>query len=161
VHRLMRKLKGEDAGDDDLAPAPAIAAAAQAAERPAHPARPAHPHEPAPAAAPGVLEATAEEPKEAGEPGVRYSGEIVVSPIHSFLQATKFMTTLSQIRGVASVKLRTYSGAKATIEVITEGQTVRDINYKAIAGFPIEVVESTDTHLVLRIGNPAARPVAG
>ncbi len=155
VHRLVRKLKGEDAGDEDTTPIPASTAAPQGTERPAPST------EPGPASPPVAPEATAAEAEEVQAPAVRYNGEIVVSPIHSFLQATKFMTVLSQLKGVASVKLRTYSGAKATIEVITEGHTVAGINYKAIDGFPIEVVESTDNHLVLRIGSPAARPVPG
>jgi chromosome segregation ATPase len=106
-------------------------------------------------------EAAAPEPKESGASAVRHIGQIVVSPIHSFLQATKFMTALSQVKGVASVKLRTYSGAKATIEVVTVGHTVGDINFRAISGFSIEVVESTDTHLALKLSSPTARPVPG
>jgi hypothetical protein len=155
VHRLVRTLKGEEAGEaDDTFPLPVSSAepveAAHTVASSEH------------AAAPGEgSEVAAEEPTEAPVPAVRYNGEIVVGPIHSFLQATKFMTALSQIRGVASVKLRTYSGAKATIEVVTEGYTLAGINCTAIDGFPVEVIESTDTHLVLRIGSPAARPVPG
>jgi len=154
VHRLVRRLKGEEAGQpEDTTPLPV----STSAEEPAEVAPVAASEEPA---APSA-EAAAEEPTEPSVPAVRYTGEVVVSPIHSFLQATKFMTALSQIGGVASVKLRTYSGAKATIEIVTEGHTLAGINCEAIDGFSVEVVESTDTHLVLRIGSPAARPVHG
>jgi hypothetical protein len=155
VHRLVRTLKGEEAGEtDDTSLFPASTA------EPLEAAHPVASGEHA-AALPEGSEATAEELAEAAVPAVRYNGEIVVGPIHSFLQATKFMTALSQIRGVASVKLRTYSGAKATIEVVTEGYTLAGMNCTAIDGFPVEVVDSTDTHLVLRIGSSTARPVPG
>jgi hypothetical protein len=148
VHRLLRKLKGEEVSEADDAAVPS-----------------AGPAEPTPAVAPQATfeeaAAPAEEPKESLVPAVRHTGEIIVSPIHSFLQATKFMTALSQIKPVVSVKLRTYSGAKALIEVVTEGQPVGSINCKAIGGFPVEVVESNDTQIVLRIGSPTARPVPG
>lgn len=151
VHRLLRRLKGEDAGEaDDAMLAPLSST---------------EPTEPGPAetpqVTPEVAATSAQEREEASVPAVRYNGQIVVSPIHSFLQATKFMTALSQLKGVASVKLRTYSGAKATIEVVTEGHTVGSINCKSIDGFSVEVAESNDTQLVLRIGTPAARPVPG
>ena len=157
VHRLMRRLKGEDAGEpEDTTPLPV----STSAEEPAEVEAAAASEEPVAAAA-EASPAAAEEPTEPSVPRVRYTGEIVVSPIHSFLQATKFMTALSQIRGVASVKLRTYSGAKATIEIVTEGHTLAGINCEAIDGFAVEVVESTDAHLILRIGSPAPRPVHG
>ncbi|HET9002061.1 MAG TPA: hypothetical protein VFP86_20665, partial [bacterium] len=157
VHRLVRRLKGEDAGETaDTTPLPLPTPEASA---PSEAEPPAASEEPAAAA--GASAASAEEPAEASVPAVRYTGEIVVSPIHSFLQATKFMTALSQIKGVASVKLRTYSGAKAAIEVVTEGHTLAGVHCEAVEGFLVEVVESTDTHLVLRIGSPAARPVHG
>jgi hypothetical protein len=90
----------------------------------------------------------------------KYSGEIVVSPIHSFMQATKFIGALTQVEGVVSVKLRNYAGAKLTIDVLTDGHPVGAINCDLIEGFPIEVVDSADDHLVLQIGNPAARPTS-
>jgi hypothetical protein len=189
VHRLLRRLKGEEAGEgDDTAAAPAPSAQPEAtvahpavqerrptaeaavehrtavpdaAARDAEPARETAPperatvHEAATQEQEAASEAAAHEPKESGASAARHIGQIVVSPIHSFLQATKFMTALSQVDGVASVKLRTYSGAKATIEVVTVRHTVAGINFRAISGFSIEVVESTDTHLALKLGSPA------
>ena len=90
--------------------------------------------------------------------GSKYSGEVVISPIQSFMQATKFITALTHVEGVAGVKLRTYAGSKLTVDVLTENQPVGAIDCALIDGFPIEVVESADNHLVLRIGSPTARP---
>ena len=90
--------------------------------------------------------------------GSKYSGEVVVSPIQSFMQATKFITALTHVEGVAGVKLRTYAASKLTVDVLTENQPVGAIDCALIDGFPIEVVESADNHLVLRIGSPTARP---
>jgi len=155
LHRLVHRLKGEEAGGtEDTAPLPVSAGEPSEA-------KPAVASDEPRGTAAEASEVSAEASAEASVPAVRYQGEIIVSPIHSFLQATKFMTALSQIHGVASVKLRTYSGAKATIEVVTEGHTLAGINCKAIDGFSVEVVESTATHLALRIGSPAARPVPG
>jgi hypothetical protein len=152
VHRLLQKLKGEDAGGaDNAAPAPAPVSSTESTE----PARADAPRDTPPAAA------APEDVAAASESATRYTGEVVVSPIHSFLQATKFMTALSQLKGVASVKLRTYSGAKAAIDVVTEGQPVGNINCKTIDGFAVEIMESNDSKLVLRIGVPAPRPVPG
>ena len=193
VHRLLKRLKGEDAGSAEDIPAgppssgdPGGAAAqdADAGHRSTHGAAATEPSpeseaaaaddrtqvqgEPAREAASAgaarehdTASGAAQDPQEPAAAAVRHIGQIVVSPIHSFLQATKFMTALSQVKGVASVKLRTYSGAKATIEVVTVGHTVADINFRAISGFSIEVVESTDTHLALKLSSPAARTVPG
>lgn len=192
VHRLLRRLKGGEAGDADspaggaashgpgsamppvVEPRGPVPEAATEHDTPApdtpayaEPARDAPAPEPSAAGEPAAPEraagpeAIADEPKEPGAAAVRHIGQIVVSPIHSFLQATKFMTALSQVKGVASVKLRTYSGAKATIEVVTVGHTVADIHFKTINGFSIEVVESTDTHLALKLSSSAARTVPG
>jgi hypothetical protein len=116
-------------------------------------ARPATPDRPA-------REAPREQPAGADGATGKHSGEIVVSPIHSFMQATKFIGALTQVEGVVSVKLRNYAGAKLTIDVLTDGHPVGAIDCDLIDGFPIEVVESADDHLVLRIGNPAARPTS-
>jgi hypothetical protein len=193
VHRLLKRLRGEDAGSAEEIPARPTssgdpeATAAQDADtghrsthgtavaepRPESEAAavedrtqvPGEPAREAASVAAGPEHDTASEavpdPQEPAAAAVRYIGQIVVSPIHSFLQATKFMTALSQVKGVASVKLRTYSGAKATIEVVTVGHTVADINFRAISGFSIEVVESTDTHLALKLSSSAARTVPG
>ena len=84
----------------------------------------------------------------------------MVSPINSFLQATKFMAALARIKGVLSVKLRTYAGSKAVIDIVTEGRSVGGIDTSLIDGFQIDVEESTDSRLSLKIGPAAARPVA-
>ncbi len=189
VHRLLKRLRGGDAGGAEDTPASdeqeaAAAQADDAGHRSAYGAAASDPRpepeaaavedrthvegEPARDAAPaGAVRdddappEAAPEPQEPAAAAVRHIGQIVVSPIHSFLQATKFMTALSQVKGVASVKLRTYSGAKATIEVVTVGHTVAEINFRAISGFSIEVVESTDTHLALKLSSAAARTVPG
>jgi hypothetical protein len=108
-------------------------------------------------------EADGEAAQDAAEPlspAGRANGEIVVSPINSFLQATKFMAALARIKGVLSVKLRTYAGSKAVIDIVTEGRTVAGIDMSLIDGFQIDVEESTDSRLSLKIGPAAARPVA-
>ncbi len=104
--------------------------------------------------------AAAQDAAEPLAPAGRANGEIVVSPINSFLQATKFMAALARIKGVLSVKLRTYAGSKAVIDIVTEGRTVGGIDMSLIDGFQIDVEESTDSRLSLKIGPAAARPVA-
>ena len=104
--------------------------------------------------------AAAQDAAEPLAPAGRANGEIVVSPINSFLQATKFMAALARIKGVLSVKLRTYAGSKAVIDIVTEGRTVGGIDTSLIDGFHIDVEESTDSRLSLKIGPAAARPVA-
>jgi len=104
-------------------------------------------------------DAAASEAPEPSSPAGRANGEIVVSPINSFLQATKFMAALSRIKGVLSVKLRTYAGSKAVIDIVTEGRTVGGLETSLIDGFQVDVEESTDSRLSLKI-SPAARPVA-
>jgi len=104
--------------------------------------------------------AAAQGAAESPSPVGRANGEIVVSPINSFLQATKFMAALARIKGVLSVKLRTYAGSKAVIDIVTEGRTVGGIDTSLIDGFHIDVEESTDSRLSLKIGPAAARPVA-
>ena len=139
--RLMRGLRG-DAVTDVAAGAPVSVGDAPPADEATTPAS----------------EAVFEEER---PPLARHTGEITVSPIHSFLQATKFMSALTHIKGVTSVKLRSYSGSKAVIDLVTEGLTVAGIDSTRIDGFQVEVVESTDSHLALRIASSAARPVAG
>jgi len=93
--------------------------------------------------------------------GGHQSGEIVVSPVHSFLQATKFITALSQIQGVNSVKLKSYGGATLTLDVLTAGYPVTAIDCLQIDGFAVEVVEAEGNRLVLRLlGSPATRQVS-
>jgi len=70
------------------------------------------------------------------------------------------MAALARIKGVLSVKLRTYAGSKAVIDIVTEGRAVGDIDVSLIDGFQIDVEESTDSRLSLKIGPAAPRPVA-
>jgi hypothetical protein len=89
---------------------------------------------------------------------VQYHGQIVASPIHSFLHATKFMGALSQLPGIHSVKLRTYSGTKATIEVVTEGRPVGAIDYTRMDAFQIEMAESSEDQIILRVISGTGAP---
>ncbi len=164
VNQLLRRLQGGPAGDGEAGPEPPAEAEAEAEDdterlmplvsTPASP-KPARPI--APDKAPREQR---ERPTTAHAPGGSHAGEVVVSPIHSFLQATKFITALSQIQGVSSVKLKSYAGSKLTLDVLTAGYSVADIDCALIDGFAVEVAESADNQLVLRLGSPAARPVS-
>jgi|GEM_PF-1741279 cell division septum initiation protein DivIVA len=101
------------------------------------------------------------EPAGSVEPLRLFDGEIVVSPVESFTQATRFATTLSQMRGVRSVRLRSYAAAKATIDLVLEGQTLLALDIKFIDGHPVEVLERSDTRLVLQLTDTPPRPLRG
>jgi len=88
-------------------------------------------------------------------------GEIVVSPVHSYLQASKFMTAVSRAGGVRTARLRAYSKGSITIDVMTDTGTLAGFDPHRIDGFPVDVVEVTDRRLVLRIANGGSRPPAG
>jgi len=90
-------------------------------------------------------------PGRSAEPSSLRHGEIIVSPVHSFRQASKLAAAFSQISGIKSVKVRTYSNAKAVLDVVTAGQTMKDIDVKLVDGVALDVVEVTDTRLALRI----------
>jgi F0F1-type ATP synthase membrane subunit b/b' len=151
LNRLVGKLKGEETAETETEPAPTPSPELSASnERSASQLPASDEGGPVPESTP-----------EAGRgPVTRYRGELVVTPVHSFLQATKFMNALSQVKGVAGVKLHTYSGAKATIDVVTEGLRLAGIDCTRIDGFAVEVVEAGEAHLVLRIVSTAPRPVA-
>src|SRR5437879_8013495 len=51
----------------------------------------------------------------------------------------------------------TYAGSKAVIDIVTEGRSVGGIDTSLIDGFQIDVEESTDSRLSLKIGPAAAR----
>ena len=85
-------------------------------------------------------------------------GEIVVSPVSSYLQATKLVTAVSRVRGVRTARLRTYSKGSVTIDVLTEEDAFAALDPHLIDGFPLDIVEATDRRLVLRIGNGGSRP---
>jgi cell division septum initiation protein DivIVA len=91
----------------------------------------------------------------------RPRGEIVVSPVHSYLQASKFMTAVSRAGGVRTARLRAYSKGSITIDVMTDTGTLAGFDPHRIDGFPVDVVEVTDRRLVLHIANGGSRPPAG
>lgn len=88
-------------------------------------------------------------------------GEIVVSPVESFTQATRFATTLSQMKGVRSVRLRSYAAAKATIDIVLDEQTLLHLDIKFIDGHPVEVTERSEHRLVLQVTDAPPRPLRG
>jgi cell division septum initiation protein DivIVA len=92
-------------------------------------------------------------------PTVQRGGEIVVSPVNSYLQATKLVTAVSRVRGVRTARLRTYSKGSITIDVLTGEDAFAALDPHLIDGFPLAIVEATDRRLVLRIGNGGSRPV--
>ncbi|HLW59755.1 MAG TPA: hypothetical protein VKV57_07490 [bacterium] len=145
LNRLMRGLRGDVGPEPEIEPLEALSELPDQVDQPSA----------------GAEETPAPETDAGGvrDPLPQHHGEIVVSPIHSFLQATKFMAALSQIKGVASVKLRSYAGSKAVIELVTEGLAIGSIDGRMIDGFPLEVVESTEERLTLRIGTSTPRPV--
>jgi len=75
----------------------------------------------------------------------------VVSPIHSYLQATKLVTAVASIKGVRSARLRTYSKGSVIIDVVTEAGAFAGVEPHLIDGFPLDVIEATDRRLVLRV----------
>jgi cell division septum initiation protein DivIVA len=91
-------------------------------------------------------------------PTAQGEGEIVVTPVHSYLQATKLVTAVSRVRGVRTARLRTYSKGSITIDVLTEEDAFASLDPHLIDGFPLDIVEATDRRLVLRIGNGGSRP---
>lgn len=92
-------------------------------------------------------------------PTAQRGGEIVVSPVNSYLQATKLVTAVSRVRGVRTARLRTYSKGSITIDVLTGEDAFAALDPHLIDGFPLAIVEATDRRLVLRIGNGGSRPV--
>lgn len=122
------------------------------------PAAPSEPSAPVKPAAPSGRVQMVPEPSINGGKGVRApaaqpGGEIVVSPVHSYLQATKLMTAVSRVRGVRTARLRAYSKGSITIDVLTEGGAFGALDPHLIDGFPLAIVEATDRRLVLRIVN--------
>jgi cell division septum initiation protein DivIVA len=114
-----------------------------------------------PASAP-VRSAHRRDPDRGGHaPSPHRAAEIVVSPISSYLQATKLVTSVSRIHGVKAARLRSYSKATITIDVVTEAGTVAAIDPRLINGGPLDVVEATDSRMVLRLGDVEAGRTAG
>jgi hypothetical protein len=79
--------------------------------------------------------------------------EIVVSPVSSYLQASRLVTAVSKIKGVKTARLRAYAKGMITIDVMTEEGSLSGIGADLSSGFPVDVVEETDTRLVLRLAN--------
>ena len=87
-------------------------------------------------------------------------GEVVVSPVSSYLQASKLITAISRMTGVKAVRLRTYAAGVVTIEVATETGTLSSFDTAHIDGFPLDVVEATDKRLVLRFNKGSSHAKA-
>lgn len=87
--------------------------------------------------------------------------QIVVSPVQSYLQATKLTTAVSRMDGVKSAHLRSYSKGTITIDVVAEAGTVAGIDPRRIDGGPVDVVEATDRRMVLRLGDVGSERTAG
>lgn len=94
-------------------------------------------------------------------PAPRPTAEIVVSPVHSYLQATKLVTSVSRMNGVKTARLRSYSKGTITIDVVTDGGTVAGLDPSLINGGPLDVVEATDRRMVLRLGDVESGRAAG
>lgn len=86
-------------------------------------------------------------------------GEIVVSPVHSYLQASRLVTAVSRLKGVCAARLRAYADGAATIDVQIEAGTLAEINAGLIDGVPVDIVEATDDRLVLRIAKARSTPL--
>lgn len=100
-------------------------------------------------------------PRTGGErpAGQRPRGEILVSPVHSYLQASQLVTAVSRMKGVRAARLRAYSGGVVTIDVLTETGDLTNIDTALLDGVPVDVVEATDNRIVLRLSkapNPTA-----
>ena len=89
------------------------------------------------------------------------TGELVMSPVHSYLEATKLVTAVSRMKGVKAARLRSYSKGTITIDVVTETGTVAVIDPGQINGGPLAVVEATDSRMVLRLGDVGSGRAAG
>ncbi len=87
-------------------------------------------------------------------------GEVVVSPVSSYLQASKLITAISRMTGVKAVRLRTYAAGVVTIEVAMDTGTLSGFDTAHIDGFPLDVVEATDTRLVLRFNKGSSHAKA-
>ena len=122
---------------------PAAASHSPTPSQPVSPPKGVQPVRPSPAPAPERVPAGA----------AQAQGEIVVSPVGSYLQASRLVTAVSKIKGVKTARLRAYSKGMITIDVLTEEGTLAGIGADLSTGFPVDVVEETDTRLVLRFAN--------
>jgi cell division septum initiation protein DivIVA len=151
VRGLMGALKAKDGdlpGGPATPPGPMGSTAGAPAAIPSPP-----PRTPATGRVRGILRPSANGGKGIRVPAARPTGEIIISPVHSYLEATKLVTAVSRINGVSAARLRTYSKGSIIIDVMTEERPFAALDPHLIDGFPLDVVEATDHRLVLRIGN--------
>jgi uncharacterized coiled-coil protein SlyX len=80
----------------------------------------------------------------------RSPGEISVSYVGSFREATKLVRALSGLAGVEAARLRAYGNGVATVDVTAE-DSLATLDLKYLDGVSLEVVETGPTRLVLRI----------
>jgi cell division septum initiation protein DivIVA len=98
-----------------------------------------------PAATPAGSQGADDEPGDAGE--------IVVSPVRSYLQASRLVAVVARLKGVKSARLRAYAKGSATIDVVTAGQTIGTMDPALRDAFRPDAVETTGRRLVLRLPN--------
>ena len=77
-------------------------------------------------------------------------GVISVRHVNSFKEATRFVNALARVPGMQAVRLRSYTNGMATVEVTVERQTLAGLDLSTLDGFAVNVVESSDTQLVLQ-----------
>jgi hypothetical protein len=65
------------------------------------------------------------------------------------------------MEGMRFARLRSLSGETAIIEVVTEAGALAKTDFSSIAGVPMEVLEATNTRLVLRVAGPAVHTISG
>ncbi|HEX2715604.1 MAG TPA: DivIVA domain-containing protein [Candidatus Acidoferrales bacterium] len=115
-----------------------------------------------PSSRPGELEQKPPQPagqERGGPPALR--GEIIVSPVRNHYQAAKLTAGVSRMEGMRFARLRSLSGETAIIEVVTEAGALAKTDFSSIAGVPMEVLEATNTRLVLRVAGPAVHTISG
>ena len=88
-------------------------------------------------------------------------GEIVVSPVRTPYRATKIAEAVSRVKGIRVARFRALQGEAAYIEVITDAGTLAGIDCTVIGGVPMDVVETTDTRLVLRVARTLSQSIPG
>ncbi len=91
--------------------------------------------------------------------GVR--GEITISPVSHHYQAARMVAAISRLKGIRAARLRALTNNTACIELATEAAPLSQMDFTVIDGVPMEVVEATDTRLVLRIARPFAEAFRG
>ena len=82
-------------------------------------------------------------------------GEVVVSPVSSYLQASKLITAISRMTGVKAVRLRTYAAGVVTIEVSTETGNLSGFDTAHVDGFPLACRAEDDDLQSVELGHVA------